>query len=102
MVNIAPDFPIEDSSREPRGIEQDLLSPVFLTRSFPPSNRVSFFLGERLLIVITENVGSPNTGSTSIGMILSSYPSGWALTNLHLAPCPHRTGGDPFRQRWGR
>jgi len=88
MVNIAPDFPIEDSSREPRGIEQGLLSPVFLTRSFPPSNRVSFFLGERLLIVITENLGSPNTGSTSIGMILSSYPSGWALTNLHLAPLP--------------
>jgi hypothetical protein len=64
MVNIAPDFPIEDSSREPRGIEQDMLSPVFLTRSFPPSNRVSFFLGERLLIVITENKGRPNTGST--------------------------------------
>jgi hypothetical protein len=39
MVNIAPDFPIEDSSREPRGIEQGLLSPVFLTRSFPPSTR---------------------------------------------------------------
>jgi hypothetical protein len=36
MVNIAPDFPIEDSSKEPRGIEQGLLSPVFLTRSFPP------------------------------------------------------------------
>ena len=37
MVNIAPDFPIEDSSREPRGIEQGLLSPVFLPGlSFPP------------------------------------------------------------------
>ena len=67
MVSIAPDFPIEDSSREPRDIEQYLLSPVFLTRSFPPSNRVSFFLGERLLIVITENKGSPNTGSTQLG-----------------------------------
>jgi hypothetical protein len=55
MVNIAPDFPIEDSSREPRGIEQGLLSPVFLTRSFPPSTRVSFFLEILLLIVITEN-----------------------------------------------
>jgi hypothetical protein len=55
MVNIAPDFPIEDSSREPRGIEQGLLSPVFLTRSFPPSTRVSFFLGIPLLIVILEN-----------------------------------------------
>jgi hypothetical protein len=36
MVKIALDFPIEDSSREPRGIEQGLLSPVFLSRSFPP------------------------------------------------------------------
>jgi len=34
MVNIAPDFPIEGSSMEPRVIEQGLLSPVFLAPSF--------------------------------------------------------------------
>jgi len=40
MVSIAPDFPIENSSRKPRDIEQDLLFPLFLFRffSFPYSS----------------------------------------------------------------
>ena len=44
MVNIAPDFPIEDSSREPRGIEHGLQSLIYLTRCFSPPTLYSFVL----------------------------------------------------------